>query len=75
MWMYKWKYYYKKSTRNSLIKINKHAELVTYLDLTKQRYKCKNCNRKFYATTYEVDYRCHITNIYIDFHYDNYSHY
>ena len=52
----------KKGTRNSLIKINKHAELTTYLDLTKQRYKCKNCNRKFYATTPEVDYRCHISN-------------
>ena len=51
----------KKGTRNSLIKINKHAELTTYLDLTKQRYKCKNCNRKFYASTTEVDYRCHIS--------------
>lgn len=52
----------KKGTRNSLIKINKHAELTTYLDLTKQRYKCKNCNKQFYATTPEVDYRCHISN-------------
>ena len=51
----------KKGTRNSLIKINKHAELTTYLDLTKQRYKCKNCKKKFYATTTEVDYRCHIS--------------
>ena len=51
----------KKGTRNSLIKINKHAELTTYLDLTKQRYQCKNCNKKFYATTPEVDYRCHIS--------------
>ena len=51
----------KKGTRNSLIKINKHAELTTYLDLTKQRYKCKNCNKKFYATTPEVNYRCHIS--------------
>ena len=51
----------KKGTRNSLIKINKHAELTAYLDLTKQRYQCKNCNRKFYATTTEVDYRCHIS--------------
>ena len=51
----------KKGTRNSLIKINKHAELTTYLDLTKQRYKCKNCNKKFYDTTPEVDYRCHIS--------------
>ena len=51
----------KKGTRKSLIKINKHAELISYLDLTKQRYKCKNCNKKFYATTTEVDYRCHIS--------------
>lgn len=51
----------KKGTRKSLIKINKHAELTTYLDLTKQRYKCKNCNRKFYATTTEVGYKCHIS--------------
>ena len=51
----------KKGTCNSLIKINKHAELTAYLDLIKQRYKCKNCNRKFYATTAEVDYRCHIS--------------
>ena len=52
----------KKGTRKSLIKINKHAELISYLDLTKQRYKCKNCNKKFYATTTEIDYRCHISN-------------
>ena len=51
----------KKGTRNSLIKINKHAELTTYLDLTKQRYQCKNCKKKFYATTTEVGYRCHIS--------------
>lgn len=51
----------KKGTRNSLIKINKHAELTTYLELTKQRYKCKNCNKKFYATTDEIGYKCHIS--------------
>ena len=51
----------KKGTRKSLIKINKHAELFTYLELKKQRYKCKNCNRKFYAITTEVDYGCHIS--------------
>ena len=39
----------KKGTRKSLIKINKHAELNAYLDLTKQRYQCKNCNRKFFV--------------------------
>ena len=51
----------KRGTRKSLIKINIHAELLSYLDLTKQRYKCKNCNKKFYATITEVDYRCHIS--------------
>lgn len=51
----------KKGTRNSIIKINKHAELTTYLDLTKQRYQCKNCKKKFYAVTTEVSYRCHIS--------------
>lgn len=51
----------KKGTRKTLIKINKHAELTTYLELKKQRYQCKNCHRKFYATTLEVAYRCHIS--------------
>ena len=51
----------KKGTRKSLIKINKHAELTTYLELNKQRYQCKNCNKKFYATTNEIEYRCHIS--------------
>ena len=51
----------KKGTRKSLIKINKHAELTTYLDLNKQRYQCKNCNKKFYAITNEIEYRCHIS--------------
>ena len=51
----------KKGTRKSLIKINKHAELQTFLDLIKQRYQCKNCKKKFYATTTEVAYRCHIS--------------
>ena len=52
----------KKGTKKSLIKINKHAELITYLNLSKQRYQCKNCNKKFYAKTDEVNYRCHISN-------------
>ena len=51
----------KKGTKKSLIKINKHAELITYLNLSKQRYQCKNCNKKFYAKTDEVNYRCHIS--------------
>ena len=41
--------------------MNKHAELTTYLELKKQRYQCKNCHRKFYATTPKVAYRCHIS--------------
>ena len=52
----------KKGTKKSLIKINKHAELITYLNLSKQRYQCKNYNKKFYAKTDEVNYRCHISN-------------
>ena len=51
----------KKGSRKSLVKINKHAELITYLDLSKQRYQCKNCNKKFYATISEIEYRCHIS--------------
>ena len=49
----------KKETKKSLIKINKHAELITYLNLSKQRYQCKNCNKKFYTKANEVNYRCH----------------
>ena len=45
-----------------MIKIDKHAELITYLNLSKQRYRCKNCNKKFYEKTDEVNYRCHISN-------------
>ena len=52
----------KKGTRKFLIKIDKHAELMTYLNLSKQRYRCKNCNKKFYEKTDEVNYRCHISN-------------
>ena len=51
----------KKGIRKSLIKINRHAELTTYLELSKQRYQCKNCNKKFYAITNEIGYRCHIS--------------
>ena len=51
----------KKGTKSSLIKINKISELTSYLELNKQIYKCKNCNKKFTATTPEVNYRCHIS--------------
>lgn len=51
----------KKGIRKSLIKINKISEITSYLLLKKQRYQCKNCNKKFYATTPEVDRHCHIS--------------
>ncbi len=51
----------KKGARTSLITINKHAELTTYLELKKQRYICKNCNKMFTASTPEIEYRCHIS--------------
>ena len=52
----------KNGTRKSLIKIPKVSELISYLELTKQRYKCKNCNKRFTAKTNIVDYRCRISN-------------
>lgn len=52
----------KKGTKICLIKINKISELTAYLELTKQMYKCKNCNKKFVATSNIVDYRCRISN-------------
>lgn len=52
----------KNGTRISLIKIPKISELTSYLELKKQRYKCKNCNKRFTASTNIVDYRCHISN-------------
>lgn len=52
----------KNGTKASLIKIPKISELTSYLELKKQRYKCKNCNKRFTATTSIVDYRCHISN-------------
>ena len=52
----------KNGTRKSLIKIPKVSELISYLELTKQRYKCKMCNKRFTAQTNIVDYRCRISN-------------
>ena len=52
----------KKGTKTSLIKINKISELTSYLELTKQMYKCKNCNKKFISKTEIVDFGCRISN-------------
>lgn len=52
----------KNGNKTSLIKIPKISELTSYLELKKQRYKCKNCNKRFTAMTNIVDYRCHISN-------------
>ena len=52
----------KNGTKISLIKIPKVSELVSYIELTKQRYQCKNCKKRFTALTNIVDYRCHISN-------------
>lgn len=52
----------KKGTKTCMIKINKISELTSYLELTKQMYKCKNCNKRFISTSSIVDYRCRISN-------------
>lgn len=52
----------KNGKRKSLIKIPKISELNSYLELTKQRYKCINCNKRFTATTNIANYRCRISN-------------
>ena len=52
----------KNGTRKSLIKIPKVSELISYLELTKQRYKCKMCNKRLTAQTNIVDYKCRISN-------------
>ena len=41
----------KNGSRKSLIKIPKVSELNSYLELEKQRYKCKNCIKRFTAKT------------------------
>ena len=52
----------KNGTKTSLIKIPKISELISYLELKKQIYKCKQCNRKVTAKTTEIEYRCRISN-------------
>ena len=52
----------KNGSKTSLIKIPKISELESYLELRKQRYKCKNCNKRFTSITNIVNYRCHISN-------------
>jgi len=52
----------KKGIDKCLIKINKISELTSYLELSKQVYKCKNCNKKFTSQSSIVDYRCRISN-------------
>ena len=52
----------KNGTKTSLIKIPKVSELTSYLELKKQIYKCKQCNRKITAQTTEVEYRYRISN-------------
>ena len=52
----------KNGTKTSLIKIPKVSELTSYLELKKQKYKCKNCNKIFTSSTNIVNYRCHISN-------------
>ena len=52
----------KNGTKISLIKIPKVSEITSYLELKKQKYKCKNCNKIFTAKTNIVDYRCRISN-------------
>ena len=52
----------KNGTKKSLIKIPKVSELNSYLELEKQRYKCKNCNKRFTAKTNIVEFRCRISN-------------
>ena len=52
----------KKGTETSMIKLNKISERTSYLKLNKQYYKCKHCNKKFVASTPEVNFRCTISN-------------
>ena len=52
----------KKGIKKCLVKINKMAEITSYLELNKQVYKCKNCNHKIVAQSNIIDYRCRISN-------------
>ncbi len=44
------------------IKIPSISGLSSYLELTKQLYKCKSCGKKITPQTSEVAYRCRISN-------------
>ena len=46
----------KKGNNKCMIKINKISELTSYSELSKQIYKCKNCNKKFVAQSNIVDF-------------------
>ena len=52
----------KYGSKTCLIKIPKISELDSYLELKKQKYLCKNCNKRMTAVTKEVDYKCRISN-------------
>ena len=52
----------KKGIEKSLIKINKISELISYFELNKQVYKCKNCNKKITSQSPIVDFGCYISN-------------
>ena len=52
----------KKGIDKCLIKINKLSEITSYLELNKQIYKCKNCNKKFTAQSNIIGFGCRISN-------------
>ena len=52
----------KYGTKTCLIKIPKISGLDSYLELKKQKYLCKVCNKRMTATTEEINYRCRISN-------------
>lgn len=52
----------KNGCKVSRIKIPKISELNSYLDLKKQKYLCKHCNKQFTSSTSEIEYRCRISN-------------
>lgn len=52
----------KKGCKKSLIKINKISEMTSYLELSKQYYKCKNCKHKIVSQSNIINFRCRISN-------------
>ena len=52
----------KKGIDKCLIKINKISEMTSYLELNKQIYKRKNCNKKFTAKSNIISFGCRISN-------------